>query len=575
MSSTPIRIDCPITERSYAGRPTLYIEYPTKGRSRAHDLNLSMLNDLPGLREPLSRALMLHGTSVASPKTRIRVAGNLGSGFLKFLREADQASVGPAQIDKAMISRFVLWLDRPGESKTDGLSVRAKQAYLRDLRLVLSAARRDPALASSFPTFSFPVNPWRGDASAAPPQPRIEAEGARRLLRQCEAEVAALVTRLEPYLTHFDDRSSPSPSPATEFVAGRLTGIQSLREIDHLLSKAGAGQDSDLYRALRPSVADLIPIIIPLAFLTLFNTSTLLKIRHEDVRRVSFLGVERVVLTSYKPRSGTMQTKSFPVTDEILNPAVLTSFVARWTAALRRINGSDCLFVVANRDSIFDLGSRHEVAHTTWTIPLREYLERNGVPHLAINDVRKGVLDMIDVLTGGDVDSLHEAAGGTSIDVILNRYRTVGGGQRDAQRLASAMQQRDRWLRSDARIDPRGVSEVEDARAATPGWTCLDPYASPIPGQQDGRLCDAYGMCPACPLASLDLQSPRSCALAHQLLETIERSFSIDDAMSAGAFVGRWRPVAARLATFWLKGFSPEVRKAASGYPRTRMPEVE
>ena len=128
----------------------------------------------------------------------------------------------------------------------------------------------------------------------------------------------------------------------------------------------------------------------------------------------------------------------------------------------------------------------------------------------------------------------------------------------DMMKLAEIMQVRERWRQTKGKVETRGRPEHTDVGAATPGWTCLDPYAG-LHGPKD-TLCSAYAQCPVCPLGSVDFQSPYACAQAHNLLEAVRRAA---ETMAPQAWLKRMAPLQQKLLDTWLPQFSEPVRKAA------------
>jgi hypothetical protein len=145
-----------------------------------------------------------------------------------------------------------------------------------------------------------------------------------------------------------------------------------------------------------------------------------------------------------------------------------------------------------------------------------------------------------------------------------------GAKQRDEERLAEIMQVRGRWRQTQGKIETRGRPEHTDIGAATPGWTCLDPYSG-LYGPKD-TLCSAYAQCPVCPLGSIDFQSPYACAQAHNLLEAVRRAA---ETMAPQAWLDRMAPVQQKLVNAWLCQFSEPVRKAAEKLSLPPLPAPE
>ncbi len=72
-------------------------------------------------------------------------------------------------------------------------------------------------------------------------------------------------------------------------------------------------------------------------------------------------------------------------------------------------------------------------------------------------------------------------------------------------------------LKSGGAVDPTHRLRGESVEAATPGFGCLDPFHSPMPGQKEGRPCTAYGQCPDCQLATTNTQVPANLVRIKQM----------------------------------------------------------
>ena len=158
-----------------------------------------------------------------------------------------------------------------------------------------------------------------------------------------------------------------------------------------------------------------------------------------------------------------------------------------------------------------------------------------------------------------------------SPNTTLTSYTRDAFHRRNEEMLANGMQQLDRKYLSDGRIDAAGRHRLRaDLGSATPGFACLDPYSSPFeksdaakddqPNERSkGRLCQAYGKCPMCPLAMIDPSSPESYAYLYKLREALEEARG----RLGATWIARWAQVSEKLTTLWARLFVDEdvVRK--------------
>lgn len=114
----------------------------------------------------------------------------------------------------------------------------------------------------------------------------------------------------------------------------------------------------------------------------------------------------------------------------------------------------------------------------------------------------------------------------------------------------------ERFVRSGGRSHVRGAPQPVDAACATPGWGCLDPYNSPIPGQIKGKLCEGFGLCPACALGLLNHESPYCVARAIQLRNEVDEAHNY---MNFSRWKAVYEPVRQKLDKVWLPLVSMDV----------------
>jgi hypothetical protein len=205
-----------------------------------------------------------------------------------------------------------------------------------------------------------------------------------------------------------------------------------------------------------------------------------------------------------------------------------------------------------------------------WAYNYILFLDQHGLNHFDTRQFRLTGLEIVHQITGGDLRAMQAWANHKRVGTTERNYVTDGAKKRDEERLAEIMQARGRWRRTQGKIETRGRPEHTDIGAATPGWTCLDPYSG-LYGPKD-TLCSAYAQCPVCPLGSIDFQSPYACAQAHNLLEAVRRAA---ETMAPQAWLERMAPVQERLLHTWLPQFSDRVRKAAEKLSLPSLPVPE
>jgi hypothetical protein len=309
-----------------------------------------------------------------------------------------------------------------------------------------------------------------------------------------------------------------------------------------------------------------MPFLMLLLHYTTWNQATLLNMKIDGIRRIRFAGISRVVITARKRRRGTAASdkvcvKAFAIDEQPTNPSRLLAFVERWTSAMREALGTDHVWIAAGRGRV-RLMSDELLSNSRLSIDAGIYLRRAGADGSTLKDIRSGVLDLVHLATGGDVGKVAWEAEHQP-ETTVTHYTLPAASRRETVALAGAQAEMQRWISSGGKVDARLLPSRSDRSAATPGFGCMSPTTSPMPGQRDGQSCTAFGRCPACPLAVVDTRSERSCAYLLMLHRAIRTSFSQNDAMEAGAFIGRWGPVAKALEERWLPRFPVEVAERA------------
>ena len=289
----------------------------------------------------------------------------------------------------------------------------------------------------------------------------------------------------------------------------------------------------EVVRLVHPSVHDLMPFIALLACQTLFNKAVMTELGLDDIDHREVAGTPRLVVTPLKRRAGKHQYRSFQIDDAPDNPDVLIRFLERYTAGLRELVSDKfkrrlfLFWTLAARGDEADRGAGASAFYglttgtgsedSRFTYAWNGWCKRNKFGDLAFSSLRITGLNLVHRASGGDVRAVAAMASHSSLEVFDHHYKSAHSRARNDRRMGKAMMLRDRMLASGGKIDPTRRLRGEDVEAATPGFGCLDPMASPIPGQREGRPCTAYGQCPACPLATTNTKVPANLVRLKQM----------------------------------------------------------
>jgi hypothetical protein len=340
----------------------------------------------------------------------------------------------------------------------------------------------------------------------------------------------------------------------------------------------------NVYPIFEPSARNIFPFVVLLSFYSQANTGPLrglklTKIRFADVfgtTRVTFEfgknilpetieGVERVIFEFQKERIHSSYLRSYVVDgSDPLSPSEIVKFLTRWTERIRSV-------ATIHKDSLILFRDEHrgvrgfytvkldgQDSDSSWLHVLKKFIEENKLPKFNISELRMTGLHIVNDIFDNDILAKKVAAGHKEASsTIKQHYEGAGEKRRHEESLAEVGATMERWVDSKGKSHVRGAPKKADLGAATPGWHCVDPYSSPIPGEVKGRLCQGFGRCPACYLALLDNSSAYSLARALQLmLEIQEARFYLPFARWDKVF----RPVKEVLQKRWLPSFvDPDV----------------
>jgi hypothetical protein len=204
---------------------------------------------------------------------------------------------------------------------------------------------------------------------------------------------------------------------------------------------------------------------------------------------------------------------------------------------------------------------------------LKEFIKEHKLKKFTLSNLRKTGSDIVAKVSGGDVAEqkkwlLHE-----TVATTIRSYQSPSAVSGREEQLAHSQNVRLRRLKTEGKIETRDASLPLGQRlAATVGFYCLDPYASPLRDQSDGALCTAFGRCPTCPLAQVDRASVRDCARLSQLRSgLISARSSVDPAR----WRSWWAPIFDALDNIWLPSFSPEIKEEAAKLVMPPIPGIE
>jgi len=188
----------------------------------------------------------------------------------------------------------------------------------------------------------------------------------------------------------------------------------------------------------------------------------------------------------------------------------MLSVIGSMTERLRRASPeaeSDRVFLYVPDNSLLVYAGLEGVLNQRKAGTLREFLKRHSLDEFTPSSIRATLLDAV-TNGGGGIDEAAREGNHSEAITTLRHYTSIRTAEGRRVTLAESTLQMERWAETNGEIDPRHLTSKADLRSATPGFGCLNPYESPLPGETAGRLCQSEGHCARCPNAILRSDDP-------------------------------------------------------------------
>jgi hypothetical protein len=504
---------------------------------------------------------------------------------VRFLIETDRANIGPGDLTDELRNAFIGWLNHKPTRQGKPTSEISRAVFYGCFEGLLEILRRDTRWSCLIPKTleEMHSSPWPGRHKKSVGTKNIDSDQLDALMSACTEEVIATMRRVEGGWALLGQEPSPiAPvKPIYADLGACLTTIEAVVRGQFISDKivesipglscaitrfhGGLHQFSEYFY---PHPRVLVPLAILLSLFTGENTGSLLDSCEGNYWTGTILGKARFYWNIWKERSKCDQDKSVAQDpDDPVHPERLVAFLRRWTRYLRPLAhpaDSQCLFLFVsltrrNKVAKFESKSGGPTGDYIWQDNLNRFLKAHNLKHVHSRQFRVAALDIVHVVTGGDLRQMQAQANHKHLGTAENHYVTDGAKQRDEERLVQIFEGRQRWLKTNGKIDTRGRPEDADIGSATPAWSCLDPYSGYLDPQNS--LCSAYAQCPVCPLGSVDFQSVYACAQLHNLLAALRAAV---DTMAPAAWLERCAPVIGALSTKYLPRFSEAIHKEAA-----------
>lgn len=565
------------------------------------------------------QAYVLHVNSAERHSRRtFEVVTKLASGILSFMQEQGDTQKSVEQFDVEYVEKFIKWLGLRKVPKGGGVekvqSPNTSRKYYDVVRTMFLEVHAESAAIWKLPLPSIFRNTPFPDAESATDHAEVLSDPVwEALYRGLRADAVETKRQIEEdwvVLTGPEIFPDPLKKGMGKYRSREVVLWEMKRHFSGAVLPSGAdirkfnaslGESITKYHgyesianAFAPSVAAILPFVLLMGVYASPNTGPLRSILIPNVRQRHVMGVDRTVwdfneslvkkakeendeiegkprigFEFVKPRIHGSYVRSFLVDDnDALSPSSIFNFVANWTSAIRP-------FAEEYRNHLFIFAAQNRRVrgfHTatygatdsdsSWGHAFSAFCNRHELPAMNMKEIRTTGLNRVNELFGGDLVPVRDAAGharGSSTAEMS--YMGYAARLKRDERLVEITSTMPREARHGGRSSVRGAPDTADAGAATPGWGCVDPYDSPVPGETPGALCGAFGQCPSCPHGTLDRTSPYSLVRNLQLREEIDRAH---DYLTHTRWEAVFVPVRRALDEVWLPLFQdPKVISTA------------
>lgn len=563
--------------------------------SKPQTIEFSEWKRFPGLAKAIADATLRVVARQPSYRSREQFVQDLRYGFYEFMVQFGKNVTCTLDLDTSLFNLFVSKL---GRKKKDGTFLYSSDTRLKRLGALRAIVAEMKVQAVKLPEDCFvPNNPWPKGASNRYKTKPIAIPEYVRFINHCARDVTAIssdISKLRASLKvgrkTIRESQDFEPSSLAECLAWlewRFDGL--LPERQEILANwpdvfdlvESWGGHSYISRALHPSIADLAPFFFCLASDTVYNSQPLAELKLSDIERYELAGEHKIQLSPFKTRAGKRQRRVFPVDDsDPTNPASIETFLLEWTSGIRRIadiRWRNNLFLYVKRNNFEGIRIRPLMDPETRSMrdfdtSTRKYCQRSGFAAIGtritrVTGVAIGRLDL-----GFTPIEILALTGQSRVDTLEKNYRDASADRANEEAIADVMNTRFAYVATNGSIDPRKHGSTASL-AATPGWSCVNPYDSPMPTETKGRRCQAVGKCPACPLAFMDVAKPASYLRAIQLKDKLEER---KHQIGMHLWELRWSATYRALVTVYIPAFrDPTIVDLASRMSIGPFPDVE
>jgi len=425
-----------------------------------------------------------------------------------------------------ILVRYVEWLNvqRTAHGTPLGKATRSS-TYTSLHKLLQWLVRCRPGLLGPI---DWPINsfPWRNRDTRGPRA--ICASQLREILKACERDIAQLrlmrergrQLRQAARTTGATYTSCPGTllDVIDDEFGGVLPSTTSLYRTHHhvftYLVKHGGVDVIEPY--LYPNGHGLFPYYLAVVLHTAGNSQAIAEMCVDCLQPIPLLD-DRELLVWAKPRSNSVQRRSFRISDPFEPPALVRE-VIEWTQRLRSrvpIDQRNRLFIMKTT------GGPTGATRVKFEGPLHRFITAHKLSPFSLGMLRPSALTAL-YRASGDLRAVKAMANHASISTTAGY---VQGPQVAAQnRVRMAALQSALLGHVEFPADMGSSAPPATAPVAVPppgtavsmfGFSCKDPFSGVAPGTHRGSLCTNFLACLTCPNAIIPTDAPTLARLLH------------------------------------------------------------
>ncbi|QFY59708.1 hypothetical protein FZ934_04225 [Rhizobium grahamii] len=540
------------------------------------------------------------GSSNGKAKSSVKKDESHAKLFLTTFLDGLQKSFGQnvaklAQLNGKIGNDYLEWLS--GEFKLATLpsakgilGETSIPAIYNRIRLIVEFLSTSPSYSKDVNGVIFKPNPKPGSHKAIKHREALSEADMRLLIAACQREIRRTIKQLE-----YGDTLKERPDPRLDvcsWIEKKFYSLDACIQAYLHADKIRAWEHGSLATEMRGferathgrkinrvfirehlhfTSATIIPFVILLEMTNLFAVDSHILLTWDDVGD-ALTSDKRGRIEANKPRGDVLQVRTFRKNDPYyFSSHNLLRLLNKHTAYTRTL--VDPKF--SRRIFLFVDGQGRPKAFTSQNESrlfykcLMAFIKRNKLKHFSLSQLKSTA----PILVGADINAASELLHHEQIRTTQTHYDPAAAKRVRREKIAFEMAVRERNLATLGKSDTRGKGLTKaEKTAVTPGFLCIEPLNSPYRDQIPGRMCTAYGRCPACPNATVDCQSSKAAYRLAELLSLLnDHRFKCLEAR----WLVYWKPQVDALRDFWLRNFDPNAIAAAANLKLSPLPEID